>query len=274
MGATAEDLIYSVINWVQTFILTLSGGLLQKLRRGETKGCGLMRSSKRIQGFFVKEPNVLLGSGGTTWVHVSTANSQGKNKVIVERNQLWLFCRGAQCPPGLCWNYPPYPSHLQGSHHISSCFPCASCTECSLLHITLGWTVGYLLLRHCSTLWMQTAKHWMWTGLNFHWLKRLHSIALKQHRVTSCSVYFAILSKSVHKLHFLSKMHFEYYKASDLFLFLCAFINILASTGKNIMFNLTWTELTLNWWNGSDNVECYRDQFNHVRAEMIRLDWQ
>lgn len=55
----------------------------------------------------------------------------------------------------------------------------------------------------------------------------------------SCSVYFAILFKSVHRLHFLSKMQFEHYKASTLFLFSRAFINILASTGENIMFNLT-----------------------------------
>lgn len=62
-------------NWVQTFIFDVewrsASNMGSELPPRETKGCGLMRSSKRTQGFFVKKPSVLLSVAGITefmWV--------------------------------------------------------------------------------------------------------------------------------------------------------------------------------------------------------------
>lgn len=69
MEAFAEDLICSVINWVQTFILTSSGGLLQTEVRSYPEGY------KRL------------------WPHE------------VFQKDTRLLCQEAQCPPEFCVNY-------------------------------------------------------------------------------------------------------------------------------------------------------------------------
>ena len=109
MEAIAEDLIYSVINWVQTLILTLCGGLLQ------TEVWSYAEGNKRLwpHAFFQRDTRLLCQEAQCPpelwWnyrVHVSTANSQGKNQVIVERNQLWLFLSRS---PMSSWTLPELP---------------------------------------------------------------------------------------------------------------------------------------------------------------------
>lgn len=68
-GAIVDDLIYAVINWVQTFILTLSGDLLQ------TEFWSYAEGNKRL------------------WVHP------------VFQQDTRLLCQEAQCSPELWWNY-------------------------------------------------------------------------------------------------------------------------------------------------------------------------
>lgn len=95
MEAYAEDLIYCVINWVQTFIVMLSGGLLQ------TEVCSLADGNKR------------------SWPHA-----------VFQQNIQGFFVQEAQFPPELCWNYMvhvrlanlPILKHLQGSHQSLSFF--------------------------------------------------------------------------------------------------------------------------------------------------------